>query len=113
MLLIRLFSIVPLVLAACADARPQSNVSVPSGFYSYRELAQKLSSEGRLVVCSQSLRHRGALVCLKERTWDSSMRLLSSALGVEFHSESDSKSSWVMRADPLIAAREEQWRIKL
>lgn len=86
------------------------------GLLTYPEIAQALSRPESPITCSPRVRHRAALVYIKNRTREDILRLLSGALDIRFTpaaAESVAKpasSGLVLEADPAVVAREERWR---
>jgi hypothetical protein len=101
---------IALLASFSAHASPDSSVHVELGTYTFPELAQKLSTDGRTVTCAPSLRNRAALVRLNNRTWDDAVKILSAGLDVRFEHKEAAKESWEMSRDQDVAARERRWR---
>lgn len=87
-------------------AEPQ--VSFAPGWYTFPEIAQAFSVEGRRVECAASLRQQVALVHLKPRPWSQARKLICSGLDVRFRPVR--KNHWVMERLPEVTQREARWR---
>jgi hypothetical protein len=98
--------------AATPDTAPTQDskllVEFPLNWYSYPEIAQRLSVEGRTVKCAPNLQQCVALVHLKPRPWEEVVKLLSSGLEVRLRKTDENR--WVLERDPQVVAREQRWR---
>ncbi|CUU09409.1 hypothetical protein GBSOP10_105927 [Armatimonadetes bacterium GBS] len=87
-------------------AEPQ--VSFALGWYTFPEIAQAFSVEGRRVECAASLRQQVALIHLKPRPWSQARKLICSGLDVRFRPVG--KNHWVMERMPEVTQHEARWR---
>jgi hypothetical protein len=76
-------SLVGSILCLQALSSEPERFSFPLGWYSFPEICQRLSTSTRKVECAPDLRECLALLCLKERTWQSLQSLLRNGLEVE------------------------------
>jgi hypothetical protein len=90
--------------ASLAIATAQQ-VEFPLEFYSFAEIAQRMSVEGRRIECARDLRQRLALIHLKPRPWQQTRELLEKALDVRFRKISDAENRWILGARPRSRAR--------
>jgi hypothetical protein len=88
-------------------------VEFPLEFYSFAEIAQRMSVDGRRVECARNLRQRLALIHLKPRAWQQTRELLEKALDVRFRKISDAENRWILERDPEVARIERQQRKRL
>jgi hypothetical protein len=88
-------------------------VEFPLEFYSFAEIAQRMSIEGRRIECARDLRQRLALIHLKPRSWQQTRELLEKALDVRFRKISDAENRWILERDPEVARVERQRRERL
>ena len=88
-------------------------VEFPLEFYSFAEIAQRMSVDGRRVECARNLRQRLALIHLKPRAWQQTRKLLEKALDVRFRKISDAENRWILERDPEVARIERQQRKRL
>ena len=98
--------------ASLAIATAQQ-VEFPLEFYSFAEIAQRMSVDGRRIECARDLRQRLALIHLKPRTWQETRELLEKALDVRFRKISDAENRWVLERDPEVVRVERQRRERL
>ena len=90
-----------------------AQVEFPLGYYSFAEIAQRMSVEGRTVECARDLQQRLAVIHLKPRSWQQARELLESALDVRFRKISDAENRWLLERDPEVARKERRWREQL
>jgi hypothetical protein len=88
-------------------------VEFPLEFYSFAEIAQRMSIEGRRIECARDLRQRLALIHLQPRSWQETRELLEKALDVRFRKISDAENRWVLERDPEVVRMERQRRERL
>jgi hypothetical protein len=88
-------------------------VEFPLDYYSFAEIAQRMSIEGRRIECARDLRQRLALIHLKPRSWQETRELLEKALDVRFRKISDAENRWILERDPEVARVERQRRERL
>jgi hypothetical protein len=88
-------------------------VEFPLEFYSFAEIAQRMSIEGRRIECARDLRQRLALIHLKPRSWQQTRELLEKALDVRFRKISDAENRWILERDPEVVRLERQRRERL
>jgi hypothetical protein len=88
-------------------------VEFPLEFYSFAEIAQRMSIEGRRIECARDLRQRLALIHLKPRSWQETRELLEKALDVRFRKISDAENRWILERDPEVVRVERQRRERL
>ena len=88
-------------------------VEFPLDYYSFAEIAQRMSTEGRRVECARDLRQRLALIHLKPRSWQQTRELLEKALDVRFRKISDAENRWILERDPEVVRLERQRRERL
>ncbi|MFN7016899.1 MAG: hypothetical protein ACK4P5_07040 [Fimbriimonadales bacterium] len=90
-----------------------AQVELPLGYYSFAEIAQRMSVEGRTVECARDLQQRLAVIHLKPRSWQQTRELLESALDVRFRKISDAENRWVLERNPEVVRKERRWREQL
>jgi hypothetical protein len=88
-------------------------VEFPLDYYSFAEIAQRMSIEGRRIECARDLRQRLALIHLKPRSWQETRELLEKALDVRFRKISDAENRWILERDPEVVRVERQRRERL
>jgi hypothetical protein len=98
--------------ASLAIATAQQ-IEFPLEFYSFAEIAQRMSIEGRRIECARDLRQRLALIHLKPRSWQQTRELLEKALDVRFRKISDAENRWIVERDPEVVRLERQRRERL
>jgi hypothetical protein len=98
--------------ASLAIATAQQ-IEFPLDYYSFAEIAQRMSVDGRRIECARDLRQRLALIHLKPRTWQETRELLEKALDVRFRKISDAENRWVLERDPEVVRLERQRRERL
>jgi hypothetical protein len=98
--------------ASLAIATAQQ-IEFPLEFYSFAEIAQRMSIEGRRIECARDLRQRLALIHLKPRPWQQTRELLEKALDVRFRKISDAENRWIVERDPEVVRVERQRRERL
>jgi hypothetical protein len=98
--------------ASLAIATAQQ-VEFPLDYYSFAEIAQRMSTEGRRIECARDLRQRLALIHLKPRSWQQTRELLEKALDVRFRKISDAENRWILERDPEVVRMERQRRERL
>jgi hypothetical protein len=99
--------------AASLSLATAQQVEFPLEFYSFAEIAQRMSIEGRRIECARDLSQRLALIHLKPRTWQETRELLEKALDVRFRKISDAENRWVLERDPEVVRLERQRRERL
>jgi len=99
--------------AASLAVATAQQVEFPLEFYSFAEIAQRMSIEGRRIECARDLRQRLALIHLKPRSWQQTRELLEKALDVRFRKISDAENRWVLERDPEVVRVERQRRERL
>jgi hypothetical protein len=99
--------------AASLSLATAQQVEFPLEFYSFVEIAQRMSIEGRRIECARDLRQRLALIHLKPRSWQQTRELLEKALDVRFRKISDAENRWVLERDPEVVRVERQRRERL
>lgn len=95
------------LLLVQAVAQEEERITVPLGWYSFPELAQQLSSSGRMVECAPDLKECVALVHLRERSWQSVCEVLRSGLQVRLREVK--RGRWRMERDPEVVSQEQKW----
>ncbi len=90
-----------------------AQVEFPLDYYSFAEIAQRMSVEGRKVDCARDLQQRLALIHLKSRSWQQARELLESGLDVRFRKISDAENRWILERDPEVVRKERRWREQL
>ncbi|MCX7992310.1 MAG: hypothetical protein N2651_01445 [Fimbriimonadales bacterium] len=98
-------------LSGCLWAFAQ--VEFPLNYYSFAEIAQRMSVEGRKVDCARALQQQLAVVHLKSRSWQQARELLEAGLDVRFRKISESENRWILERDPEVALKERRWRGQL
>lgn len=88
----------------------EAQVEFPLDYYSFPEIAQRMSVEGRKVECARDLQQRLALIRLKSRPWQQARELLETALDVRFRKISDAENRWILERDPEVVRKERRWR---
>lgn len=99
--------------AASLSLATAQQVEFPLEFYSFAEIAQRMSVDERRIECARDLRQRLALIHLKPRSWQQTRELLEKALDVRFRKISDAENRWVLERDPEVARAERQRRERL
>jgi len=99
--------------AASLSLATAQQVEFPLEFYSFAEIAQRMSVDGRRIECARDLRQRLALIQLQPRAWQQTRELLEKALDVRFRKISDAENRWVVERDPEVARVERQRRERL
>lgn len=92
-----------LALVVCLLLRAlgtEQQVSFEANYYTYPQIAKRLSVGGRTVRCSRSLRERLALLSLKPRAWETTIQILSKGLGIRFRLVDEDRRVWQMEPDP-------------
>jgi hypothetical protein len=82
-------------IATLALASGQT-VGFPIGYYSYEDIAQRMSVGGKRVVCSPELNDAIVLLHLKPRDWNQTRRILENTLEVQFRSAGEGDDRWVL-----------------
>ena len=99
--------------AASLSLATAQQVEFPLEFYSFAEIAQRMSVDGRRIECARDLRQRLALIHLKPRSWQQARELLEKALDVRFRKISDAENRWILERDPEVVRVERQRRERL
>jgi hypothetical protein len=99
--------------AASLSLATAQQVEFPLEFYSFAEIAQRMSVDGRSIECARDLSQRLALIHLKPRPWQQTRELLEKALDVRFRKISDAENRWVLERDPEVVRVERQRRERL
>jgi hypothetical protein len=99
--------------AASLSLATAQQVEFPLEFYSFAEIAQRMSVDGRRIECARDLSQRLALIHLKPRPWQQTRELLEKALDVRFRKISDAENRWVLERDPEVVRVERQRRERL
>ncbi|MDM7460293.1 MAG: hypothetical protein P3X24_001385, partial [bacterium] len=93
-------------------ARAQQ-VEFPLDYYSFEEIAQRMSVDGRRVDCARSLRQKLALVRLKPRSWQQTREILEAGLDIRLRLTSKVENRWILERNPEVARQEKRWREQL
>lgn len=88
-------------------------VEFPLDYYSFEEIAQRMSVDGRRVDCARSLRQKLALVRLKPRSWQQTREILEAGLDIRFRLTSKVENCWILERNPEVARQEKRWREQL
>lgn len=88
-------------------------VEFPLDYYSFEEIAQRMSVEGRQVDCARELRQRLALIHLKPRDWQQVREVLESGLDIRFRRTSETENRWILERNPDVMRQEKRWREQL
>lgn len=99
--------------AVLALASAQQQVEFPLDYYSFAEIAERMSVDGRRVDCARDLRQRLALIHLKPRPWQQTRELLEKGLDVRLRKISAAENRWILQRDPEIVHTERQRRERL
>jgi hypothetical protein len=99
--------------AASLSLATAQQVEFPLDYYSFVEIAQRMSVDGRRIECARDLRQRLALIHLKPRPWQQTRELLEKALDVRFRKISDAENRWILERDPKVVRLERQRRERL
>ncbi|MGQ9901472.1 MAG: hypothetical protein ACUVR1_04580, partial [Fimbriimonadales bacterium] len=102
-----------LCAAVLALASAQQQVGFPLNYYSFAEIAERMSVDGRRVDCARDLRQRLALIHLKPRPWQQTRELLEKGLDVRLRKISAAENRWILQRDPEIVRTERQRRERL
>lgn len=97
---------------AAVSAMAQT-VEFPLGWYSFEEIAKKLSVAGKKVECAPELRQKVALIHLKPRNWDEARTLIQQALDLRISRVSRDGSRWKLSRDPKVVETERKRRQQL
>lgn len=100
------------LLWALVEASAQT-VEFPLNYYSFAEIAQRLSVGERTVQCARDLQQRLVLIHLKPREWQQARALLEHALDIRLRKTSDAENRWILERDPDTARRERRLRERL
>lgn len=107
-IIFRLLCAATLTLAAA-----QQQVEFPLDYYSFAEIAERMSVDGRRVECARDLSQRLALIHLKPRSWQQVRELLEKGLDVRLRKISDAENRWILERDPETVRLERQRRERL
>lgn len=99
--------------AALTFASAQQQVEFPLDYYSFVEIAQRMSVDGRRIDCACDVSQRLALIHLKPRAWQQTRELLEKGLDVRFRKISDAENRWILERNPQIVRLERQRRERL
>ena len=88
-------------------------VEFPLDYYSFEEIARRMSVDGRRVDCARSLSQKLALVRLKPRSWQQAREILEAGLDIRFRLTSEAENRWILERNPEVARREKRWREQL
>lgn len=91
----------------------EAQVEFPLDYYSFPEIAQRMSVEGRKVECARELQQRLAIIRIKSRSWQQVRELLETALDVRFRKISDAENRWILERNPEVVRQERRWRERL
>lgn len=95
------------LLVAGAAAQP---VAFPLRFYSFEEIAQRMSVGGRRIECAPNLKQRLALIHLKRRDWSQTRALLEAGLDIRLRKTSDADNRWILERNPETLRAERRQR---
>lgn len=95
-----------------ATARAQQ-VEFPLDYYSFKEIAQLMSVEGRRVDCTRGLQHRLAVIHLKPCSWQQAREILEAGLDIRFRRTSEAENRWILERNPEVMRQEKRWREQL
>lgn len=101
------------VLALAWGFAGVAQVEFPLNYYSFEEIAQRLSVEGCTVECARDLQGRLAVIRLNSRSWQAARELLEAGLDVRLRKISDAENRWILERDPDTARQERRWREQL
>lgn len=101
------------ILLGCGASLHAQPVEFPLGWYSFAEIARRMSVGGRTVVCAPELKSRMALLSVKPREWEQMRRLLECSLDLKISIENAEQRYWRLTRDPLVVKREKMLREKL
>lgn len=90
-----------------------NSVEFPLGWYSFADIAQRMSVEGRMIVCSPELQSRMALLSIKPREWDKMRVLLERSLNVKIILENPEQKRWRLTRDSQVVKQEKVLRKQL
>lgn len=90
-----------------------NSVEFPLGWYSFADIAQRMSVEGRKVVCSPELQSRMALLSIKPREWEKMRTLLERSLDIEIILENPEQKRWRLTRDSQVVKQEKVLRKQL
>lgn len=99
-----------LLLWATAHAQ---QVEFPLDYYSFEEIAQRMSVEGRKVDCARELRQRLAIVHMKPRSWQQAREIVEAGLDIRFRRTSEAENRWILERNPDAMRQEKRWREQL
>lgn len=105
--------ILGLLGAATFAISAAQQAAFPLGYYSFPEIAQRMSVEGRRIECARDLQQRIALIHLQPRAWQQARALLEAGLEVRFRKISDAENRWILERDPEVVRLERQRRERL
>lgn len=93
-------------LTLCVGGAQQ--VEFAPDFYSFEEIAKKLSVGRHKVVCAPELRERVALVALQPREWQQARELLEQGLDIRLRRISEKEKRWRLERNAEVAKQERQ-----
>lgn len=85
-------------------------VEFPAGYYSFAEIAQRMSTAGYKVDCVRDLQQRLAVIHLKPREWQQAREALERGLEVRFRKISDAENRWILERNPETLRKEKRQR---
>jgi hypothetical protein len=100
-------------LLLTSRASDEATVTIPCAARTLPEIATALSVEGRKVVCGAGVRDRGAVICLRSRSWSDACRAVEQGLDLRIRPHPDLPNTWLMEGDPEVTARETKLRSEL
>ncbi|GIV08045.1 MAG: hypothetical protein KatS3mg019_0136 [Fimbriimonadales bacterium] len=95
-------------MTACAQ-----QVEFPLDYYSFVEIAQRMSVEGRKVDCARDLQQRLAVIHLKPCRWQQARETLEAGLDIRFRRTSEAENRWILERNPEVLRQEKRWREQL
>ncbi|GBC93700.1 hypothetical protein HRbin15_02202 [bacterium HR15] len=86
-------------------------IAFPAGWYTYEQIAQQLSTQGRVVRCDPALKQAVVLLAIKPRSWEQVCSLLERSLDLKIERVNpDASEQWILKLDPQKARREKVLR---
>lgn len=91
-----------------AFSQESATITIPPQIMTYEQLAEILTTETRTVRADSSLKGRGILIHLKNRSWDEARHLLEHGLELEIREYHDDQGNpyWLIRRDPNAQKRD-------
>lgn len=89
-----------------------ATVSFAPKYYTYEQIAAKLTTPDRHIVCAAKVRSRAALIALSARSSEQATSLLCQGLDLSLE-KSDGEKEFVLAESEPVAIQQKRWRIQL